>query len=645
MRFPLAALLAAALVAPVSFASPASAAAGELEVVQLNVGQGDSSLFRAPCGEVGMIDAGTGSADDVADQLSAWGVSVMDWAAVTHYHDDHMGDVRDLAASIPVVYDAGGGATAYDTQAYADYYTWAQSLGAGHVGADVGDILTLCSGDDLVTFTVVSAGQDGSAVGGLPVEDENDQGLCFHVEFGDFDMATCGDLNGTDDGDRTDVESAVADQIGDVEVVKVNHHGASYSSSQTYVTTLAAEAALISVGSNSYGHPSQTTVTRWQGSGATVYLTGLSAAGLPASGDITVSTDGVSGFAVQTERSDDVQTSELDENPGTEPAPEPAPAGPLPPGTASPRGIEDSCPEGHFPEDGFVDVPAGNVHETAIDCLVWWRVANGRDSAHYAPAAGVARDAMASFIARAIGADLSTPVPDAFTDDNQSVHQQAINYLAHAGIVGGTGGGQYSPSRIVTRGQMARFMANAAAWRTGAELPATRDYFDDDASHLFETDINQVAEAGVTGGRGARAYEPSGTVSRDQMASFLARLLDLFVDSQQRQRPAAETTPRNPGDDVDCDDFGSQAEAQAYYDHYRPHYGDVARLDADNDGTACEIDAPPPPPAPQPAPAPAPKPYYANCSEARAAGAAPLYRGEPGYRSGLDRDNDGVACE
>ena len=37
--------------------------------------------------------------------------------------------------------------------------------------------------------------------------------------------------------------------------------------------------------------------------------------------------------------------------------------------------------------------------------------------------------------------------------------------------------------------------------------------------------------------------------------------------------------------------------------------------------------------------------YYANCKEARAAGAAPLYRGEPGYREKLDRDNDGIACE
>lgn len=37
--------------------------------------------------------------------------------------------------------------------------------------------------------------------------------------------------------------------------------------------------------------------------------------------------------------------------------------------------------------------------------------------------------------------------------------------------------------------------------------------------------------------------------------------------------------------------------------------------------------------------------YYANCSAAKAAGAAPLHRGDPGYRSALDRDGDGVACE
>ncbi|WP_217239849.1 excalibur calcium-binding domain-containing protein [Streptomyces sp. AC555_RSS877] len=37
--------------------------------------------------------------------------------------------------------------------------------------------------------------------------------------------------------------------------------------------------------------------------------------------------------------------------------------------------------------------------------------------------------------------------------------------------------------------------------------------------------------------------------------------------------------------------------------------------------------------------------YYENCTAVRAAGAAPIHRGEPGYASHLDRDNDGVACD
>lgn len=45
------------------------------------------------------------------------------------------------------------------------------------------------------------------------------------------------------------------------------------------------------------------------------------------------------------------------------------------------------------------------------------------------------------------------------------------------------------------------------------------------------------------------------------------------------------------------------------------------------------------------APAPPAEVYFKNCSAARAAGAAPIRRGEPGYRPALDRDNDGVACE
>lgn len=55
--------------------------------------------------------------------------------------------------------------------------------------------------------------------------------------------------------------------------------------------------------------------------------------------------------------------------------------------------------------------------------------------------------------------------------------------------------------------------------------------------------------------------------------------------------------------------------------------------------------APPPPPAPVATQAPAPAAFYANCDAVRAAGAAPIRTGDPGYSRKLDRDGDGVACE
>ncbi|PPL19367.1 hypothetical protein GY24_06380 [Microterricola pindariensis] len=55
--------------------------------------------------------------------------------------------------------------------------------------------------------------------------------------------------------------------------------------------------------------------------------------------------------------------------------------------------------------------------------------------------------------------------------------------------------------------------------------------------------------------------------------------------------------------------------------------------------------APDPAPAPAPEPAPAPNVSYANCDAVRAAGAAPIRVGDPGYSRKLDRDGDGIGCE
>ncbi len=52
--------------------------------------------------------------------------------------------------------------------------------------------------------------------------------------------------------------------------------------------------------------------------------------------------------------------------------------------------------------------------------------------------------------------------------------------------------------------------------------------------------------------------------------------------------PTRPAPPPNPGDTVNCPDFHRWADAQAWYKKYYPYYGDVARLDADHDGIACE---------------------------------------------------------
>lgn len=72
-----------------------------------------------------------------------------------------------------------------------------------------------------------------------------------------------------------------------------------------------------------------------------------------------------------------------------------------------------------------------------------------------------------------------------------------------------------------------------------------------------------------------------------------------------------------------------------------------AAIDVDTNPAAVDVDEPQrfasiPDRAPTPAPAAT---FYQNCAAVRAAGAAPIYAGSPGYSSKLDRDGDGVACE
>jgi hypothetical protein len=191
--------------------------------------------------------------------------------------------------------------------------------------------------------------------------------------------------------------------------------------------------------------------------------------------------------------------------------------------------IDRSCPAS-TPEDGFADVPQGSTHESAVDCITWWGVTLGAGG-RYAPAAGVTRGQMASFLARAVlnsGGTLP-PAGDPFSDDDGTTHEQSIGRLAAAGLVQGTGGGRFSPEALVTREQMATFLVRALRHRTGAAAPAGQDWFFDDTGSAHEANINAAATAGLASGNGFGAYSPKAMVRRDQMGTFLARLLQSFV--------------------------------------------------------------------------------------------------------------------
>ena len=224
-------------------------------------------------------------------------------------------------------------------------------------------------------------------------------------------------------------------------------------------------------------------------------------------------------------------------------------AGPLPRPVAQPRAVDDACPADVVQEDGFADVPQSSGHEAAVDCVVHWQVAQGRTATSYGPAAAVDRAQMATFLVRLVersGGALPAASRDWFGDDQTSAHQDSINRLAEAGIVGGRRPGVYAPADGVTRAQMAAFLVRAYDHRArqagGEPLPEGGDHFRDDDDSPLEPEIDKAAAAGFAGGYGDGTYRPGGTVLRGQMAAFLARVLDLAVE---RDMAAVPSGPRS----------------------------------------------------------------------------------------------------
>lgn len=205
-----------------------------------------------------------------------------------------------------------------------------------------------------------------------------------------------------------------------------------------------------------------------------------------------------------------------------------------------PRDVDDACPPGSVPSAGFTDVPSGNVHRFHIACATWWGVTNGVSATTYRPAGIVTRAQLAGMIARLVengGGRLPNDAPDAFDDDAGNTHEAAINSLAALGVVRGTSSRQFSPREAVTRGQAATLVARALG-EVRVSLPTSPDdAFADDTGSTHEGAINALAAEGIVTGIAPGFVEPRETLRRDQIASLLARTLDLIVDRTNARLP------------------------------------------------------------------------------------------------------------
>jgi parallel beta-helix repeat protein len=203
------------------------------------------------------------------------------------------------------------------------------------------------------------------------------------------------------------------------------------------------------------------------------------------------------------------------------------------------------------PGGTFVD-DDGNVHEGYIEAIADAGITTGCNAPlndRFCPTKGVTRAQMAAFLVRTLGLT-SDGGGNWFSDDDDSIHESSIDKLAAAGITSGCNppaNTKFCPKRVVSRGEMAAFLARAY----GLSDPGGNRFVDDNGS-AHEASIQAIAAAGISIGCNPPTntkFCPRSPVRRDQMASFLGRAAGLT--------PLA-VPPRVDVGDVDVEIYAGQ---------------------------------------------------------------------------------------
>lgn len=194
--------------------------------------------------------------DLAADRLAAWGQTQLDALVLTHLDDDHFNGVAQLFRRLDIdrIYLP---ASTEDQDHLTQLLELAEAEGSEVMFVSETEIFSAGAAE----FTLYPP------LGGGTSNEEGLFVLCSHEEF---------DLLITGDADLF-TENMLINYypIPDLELLFVGHHGSKYSTSAALLDTLRPELAIISVGYNSYGHPTEETLARLAETGTAVYRTDL----------------------------------------------------------------------------------------------------------------------------------------------------------------------------------------------------------------------------------------------------------------------------------------------------------------------------------------------------------------------------------
>jgi hypothetical protein len=179
------------------------------------------------------------------------------------------------------------------------------------------------------------------------------------------------------------------------------------------------------------------------------------------------------------------------------------------------------------PPADFSDID-GNVHESAIRCVAGYGIAQGTGNGRYSPSDTLTKGQTATFLMRLLdAAGYEVPPGDDYCRGTAGVHEANVEALIGVGVIPP---GDCSASVVITRAEMAAW---SLAVIDGAGVPPAEmsdgDFYPDDEGHRYETSINGLTAHGVITGKTDGTFGPDETLSRAQMATFLARILDVIA--------------------------------------------------------------------------------------------------------------------